>query len=500
MTDTTTAITEPVPDMDAAHLQALLDAQREAFVAEGVPSAAVRRDRIERLTLVLLEHADELTAALSEDFGNRPVPVSLNSDVLGTLGTVHHILDNLEDWMTPVEVPGTREKGMPTVISPKPKGVVGVIGPWNFPVSLVFQPAVEALAAGNRVMIKFSEIPARTAKVFADAVAAEFDPTEVVVVLGGPATAAQFSSLQFDHLFFTGSPAVGRKVGAAAGANLVPVTLELGGKNPVVVATDADISETAERITGQRMLNGGQVCLCPDYVFVPTSRRNDFVAAFQESVKTHYPTYAANPDVVSIVNGANYRRVVGLIDDARSKNATVIEVVNDDDAAQLPDPAARRIAPTLLLDVTEDMDIASEEVFGPVLTVYTYDDVTDAIDYIGAHPHPLAAYWYGADSEEYQKFLARTTSGGVTRGDMALHFTIEGAPFGGVGQSGMGAYHGRSGFDTFTHFRTVTGSELPFGIAPRSLPPFAGPFEDAVRDRLNTELAAFRELRASPKQ
>jgi coniferyl-aldehyde dehydrogenase len=231
MTDTTTVGSESVPDTGAAQLQALLDAQRAAFVAEGVPSAAVRRNRIERLTLLLLEHADQLTAALSEDFGNRPVPVSLNSDILGTLGTVHHILDNLEDWMKPVEMPGTREKGMPTVIQPKPKGVVGVIGPWNFPVSLVFQPAVEALAAGNRVMIKFSEIPARTATVFADAVTAEFDPTEVVVVLGGPSTAAQFSSLQFDHLFFTGSPAVGRKVGAAAGANLVPVTLELGGKN-----------------------------------------------------------------------------------------------------------------------------------------------------------------------------------------------------------------------------------------------------------------------------
>jgi coniferyl-aldehyde dehydrogenase len=244
------------------------------------------------------------------------------------------------------------------------------------------------------------------------------------------------------------------------------------------------------------MLNGGQVCLCPDYVFVPTSQRNDFVAAFQESVKDHYPTYAANPDVVSIVNDANYQRVLGLIDDARSKKATVIEVVNDDDVSHLPDPAARRIAPTLLLDVTEDMAIASEEVFGPVLTVYTYDDVADAIDYISAHPHPLAAYWYGADTQDYQNFLARTTSGGVTRGDMALHFTIEGAPFGGVGQSGMGAYHGRSGFDTFTHFRTVTGSELPFGIAPRSLPPFGGPFEDAVRERLSDELAAFRQLRA----
>ncbi|CAN5355390.1 aldehyde dehydrogenase family protein [soil metagenome] len=489
-TNASDSITEP--DLDAASMLGLLDRQRQAYLAEGPPSLEVRLDRIRRLTLALLEHADELVAALDADFGNRPAAVSLSSDVLGSLHGLQRLQEELGTWMADEPVPGSAENGMPTFIQHRPKGVVGVIGPWNFPVNLAFLPALEALAAGNRVMIKFSEVPERTAAVFARAVATHLSPDEVVVVRGGVETSAAFAALPFDHLFFTGSPAVGRHVAVAAGANLVPVTLELGGKNPVVVARDADLAEAAGRIAAQRMMNGGQLCLCPDYVFVPQEAVGAFVDHYAAAMAGYFPTYLDNPGVVTIVNDRNYDRVVGLIEDARAKGADVRTLAPADELSSLPSSASRRIPPTVLLGATDAMDVAHEEVFGPVITVLGYDDVRAAIDYINARPHPLAAYWYGEESSDFHEFLRLTTSGGVTRGDMALHFGIEGAPFGGVGQSGSGAYHGKVGFDTFSHRRTVTQSALPFGVAPRSMPPFKPERLDGIRATISKQAEALR--------
>lgn len=489
---TSSSDTITAPGLDSAAMLELLDRQRRAFLAEGPPTPEVRLDRIRRLTLALLENADEIAAALDADFGNRPASVSLSSDVLGSLTGLPQLQAELTDWMADRPVPGSAEKGMPTFIQHRPKGVVGVVGPWNFPVNLTFLPALEALAAGNRVMIKFSEIPGRTAEVFARAVADHLTPDEVVVVRGGAETAAAFAALPLDHLFFTGSPAVGRLVAAAAGANLVPVTLELGGKNPVVVARDADLAETAARVAAQRMMNGGQLCLCPDYVLVPEEAVGAFVGEYATAMATYFPTYLDNPDVVTVVDSRNFERIVGLIDDARVKGADVRTLVPQDELASLPDRATRRIPPTVLTGVTDDMDVAHEEVFGPVITVLGYDDVRSAIDHINARPHPLAAYWYGEDSPDFQEFLRLTTSGGVTRGDMALHFAIEGAPFGGIGQSGTGAYHGKVGFDTFSHQRTVTQSALPFGVAPRSMPPFEPDRLDRIRQAIAQQAATLR--------
>jgi coniferyl-aldehyde dehydrogenase len=285
-------------------------------------------------------------------------------------------------------------------------------------------------------------------------------------------------------LFFTGSPGVGRHVAAAAGRNLVPVTLELGGKNPVLVGPDADVAVAAERISAARMMNGGQLCLCPDWVFVPRAEVDDFVTAYQTNMAKYFPTILANPDYVTSVDEANYYRVVGLIEDARSKGATVITIAPDEEKDALPDAATRRIPPTLVLGVTEDMKIAHDEVFGPVISVHAYDSIDETTAAINAKPPPLAAYWYGSDSPEFQRFIANTTSGGLTRNDMALHFGIEGTPFGGVGQSGIGAYHGRVGFDALSHQRTITGSELPIGIAPQSMPPFAPTALQSLRDKV----------------
>ncbi|MFN2539654.1 MAG: aldehyde dehydrogenase family protein [Mycobacteriales bacterium] len=446
-------------------LEGLFQAQRAAFLQEGPPSAAVRRSRLDRLLVAVLGVADDLTAALEADFGHRPRTFSLYVDVAGTISSIQHLRDHLEEWMAPREVPGSEAAGLPTTIDVAPLGVVGVIGPWNFPVSLVVQPAAEAIAAGNRVMIKFSDVNTRAGAVLARAVGEEFDPTELVVVNGGLDVATAFYGLPFNHLFFTGSPAVGRMVQRAAADNLTPVTLELGGKNPVVVAADADLALAAERIASSRMINGGQVCLCPDDVFVPRSKVDEFVAETRAAFLRLFPDYYANPAITSIVNAKNFDRVTGLVSDAVEKGATAVLGVPD--STPVADPDTRRIAPTVLLGVTDDMAVSQEEVFGPVLAVRPYDDVTEVIDYVTTRPSPLVAYWYGDDSQDFQEFRRRTASGGITRNDFAVHLSLPDVPFGGVGQSGMGSYHGRAGFETFSHRRAVAESRIPGGVAGR---------------------------------
>ncbi|MFD5177070.1 aldehyde dehydrogenase family protein [Nocardia sp. NPDC058379] len=466
-----TMTTAPIVDVTPAELQRLLDAQRAAHALDPIPDAATRRDRIDRLVAAVLEHRQELAEALDADFGSRPVTTSMEVDILGALPGIADTRAHLEAWMAPTEVPAAMGGVIPAFVQNRPKGVVGVIGPWNFPLVLVFAPAVEALAAGNRVMIKFSDLTPRTGAVFARAVASRLSPEEVVVVNGGLATAAAFSDLRFDHLFFTGSPKVGRLVATAAGRNLVPVTLELGGKNPVVVAPDADAAEAAARIAPARLFNNGQVCLAPDYVFVPESSRDAFVAAYRAAVHTHFPTFADNPDVVSVVNDANYTRVTGLVAEAKAKGAVEVVLVPEAEQARVPDPTTRRIPPTLLLDTPADAQINTEEIFGPVLVVHTYTEVDEAIAHIRAGEHPLAAYWYGADTADFQRFLVQTTSGGVSRNDFGLAYSNHAVPFGGVGMSGSGAYHGKAGFDTFSHQRAVAQHDLPTGLAGALVPP-----------------------------
>lgn len=447
-------------------LRDLLDAQRSDFLAAGPPSAPLRRDRIDRLILLLTENADEFSAALHADFGNRPHAVNLLSDVVGILPDIKATRRHLDAWMRPQRVRSGLLMGMPTVVEKKPLGVVGVIGPWNFPISLVVQPAASAFAAGNRVMIKFSEVTARTAALFAAKVPEYFDPAELTVITGGADVGAAFSALPFDHLFFTGSPGVGAKVATAAAQNLVPVTLELGGKNPAVIAPGADAPAMAHRVMAARVANGGQICLCPDYVFVPRAKVDSFVTAALTRGRI-----AASEDgdagLVSIVDAKNFDRVISLIEDARARGATV------HDAGTPVDRTSRRIPPTVVLGVTDDMRISREEVFGPVLSVLPYDDIDEVCAYVAARPSPLAAYWYGKTDADFETFCARTQSGGVAVNDFALHCAVMEAPFGGVGRSGWGAYHGKTGFDTFTHHRTVTRSKLPLSFAELITPPYA---------------------------
>ncbi|MBY8861357.1 aldehyde dehydrogenase family protein [Nocardia sp. CA2R105] len=475
-----TMTTESAVEVSPAELQRLLDAQRAAQALDPIPDAATRRDRIDRLVAAVLEHRHELAEALNADFGARPATTSMEVDILGGLPEIADTREQLEAWMAATEVPAAMGGVIPAFVQTRPKGVVGVIGPWNFPLVLVFVPAAEALAAGNRVMIKFSDMTPRTGAVFARAVASRMSPQEVTVVNGGLDTAAAFSDLRFDHLFFTGSPKVGRLVATAAGKNLVPVTLELGGKNPAIVAPDADVAEAAARIAAARLFNNGQVCLSPDYAFVPESSRDAFVAAYRRAVLTYFPTFADNPDVVSIVNDANYARVTGLVADAKAKGAREIVIVPEEERDRVPAPETRRLPPTLLLDTAPDAEVNTEEIFGPILVVHTYSDVDEAIAYTAAGEHPLSSYWYGGDTDDFRRFLVQTTSGGVSRNDFGLAYSNPAVPFGGVGMSGSGAYHGKAGFDTFSHQRPVAHHDLPSGLAGALVPPLTPERIEAV--------------------
>jgi coniferyl-aldehyde dehydrogenase len=454
-----------------ARLGVVLDRQRRTFVDDGPPGVEMRRNRIDRLMALVLDNTDAFVDAMAADFGTRSKAATLFTEVIGMVSVIEHTRSHVAQWMRATKLMRTaRLCGLRAEVQPFPLGVVGIIGPWNFPLNLVVLPAATAFAAGNRVMIKMSEITSNTAELMRSTAPNYFDQTELDVVTGGPQVAAVFAGLPFDHLFFTGSPSVGALVQQTAAQNLVPVTLELGGKNPVVVAPGANIRRSATRIARARMVNGGQVCVCPDYVFVPDEHLDTFVDVARHTLRDMFASIVSNPDYCSSVNQANFDRVVGLIDDARANGATVETIAPEGES--LPDRITRKIAPTIVRDIDDHMKIAAEEIFGPVLVIKGYSRVNEAIDYINRRPAPLVAYWYGPDDSDFRTFVRNTRSGGVARNDFAAQMIPSGAPFGGVGRSGMGAYHGKAGFDTFSHYRSVVGTDLPFSITGTAAPPF----------------------------
>jgi coniferyl-aldehyde dehydrogenase len=467
----TTPATDPAPAHHDGALREILDRQREAFVDEGPPRVALRRHRIDRLMALVFDNADFFADAMAADFGTRPRTSSLFTEVLGLATPIDHIRKNTAKWMRSTQLlPAARLSGLRAEVQPSPLGVVGIIGPWNFPLSLVIQPAAAAFAAGNRVMIKMSEITTETGALMQRLAPDYFDPRELAVVTGDREVAATFAALPFDHLFFTGSAAVGQLVQRAAAQNLVPVTLELGGKNPVVISPEADLRRAAQRIARSRLLNAGQVCLCPDYVYVPAAHLDAFIGHVRDFVRQAVPTMIANDDYASMVNDANFNRVIDLVEDARRHGAQVEQITPPGET--LPDQGSRKIAPTIVRQVSDQMKITTEEIFGPVLVVMPYGKISDAITYINARPAPLVSYWYGPDDRDFRSFVRSTRSGGVARNDFGAQILPSAAPFGGVGHSGMGAYHGKSGFDTFSHHRSVVGHNLPFSLTLMAAPPF----------------------------
>lgn len=463
------------------NLHGAFEEQRRAHLREGPPPLALRRNRLDRLGAALADHADALVRAISEDYGNRPLAGALTAEILAQLEDIRTTKKNLSSWTAPrrPQPRYLRLTGVKAWVEPTPLGVVGVIAPWNFPVALAVQPAIAAIAAGNRVMIKMSDLTPRTGEALRLAVSERFEPGEVVVVTGGLEMATEFSTLPFDHIFFTGSPAVAKHIQRAAAEHLTPVTLELGGKSPTVVSPDADVAKAAGRIVKARLANSGQLCLSPDYVFVPRAKEAAFLAAAKAACRNALPTVAGNSDFCTIINDTHYRRITALIEDARKNGATVHQVVPAGE--HLPDAATRRIPFTLLTDTTPDMEVMQEEIFGPVLPVVPYDTVDEVIDAINARPAPLGAYWFGPESTDFRRFVARTRSGGVTRNDFLLHAAVAGLPFGGVGTSGTGYYHGQYGFDTFSHLRAVAVSPDAYSPVALLCPPFNPTLEKGLR-------------------
>jgi coniferyl-aldehyde dehydrogenase len=373
--------------------------------------------------------------------------------------------------------------GAKAYVDYQPKGVVGVISPWNFPFNLTFTPLAGIFAAGNRVMIKPSEFTPRSSELMARMFASAFDEEEVAVVTGGPDVGAAFSKLAFDHLLFTGATSIAYHVQRAAAENLVPTTLELGGKSPVIVSQSADIDLAAKRVMMGKTMNAGQICLAPDYVMVPKDRAGAFVGAVTSAVSAMYPTIKDNPDYSSVINQRHYDRLMGYIDDARSKGAEIVEInPAREDFRQQP---FHKIPPTIVLNPTDDMKIMQDEIFGPLLPVKTYDRMDEAISYVNEHARPLGLYYFGQDKTEQERVLTGTTSGGATVNDVIMHVAMEDLPFGGVGPSGMGAYHGIDGFRTFSHAKAVF-QQVNKDLTAMMRPPFGVKFMKMVSGGIKT--------------
>ena len=467
----------PVDSSIAASGEALariLHVQRNAFNVERYPDLPTRRDRLERLSRIVTQHEDELIAAVDRDFGHRSPHETRLAELYIVTAEARYAIRHLARWMKPrrVATPWHLRPASARIVR-QPLGVVGVISPWNYPVQLALAPVVAALAAGNRVMLKPSELTPATSALLAQRVAAHFREDEFAVVEGNAAVGQAFASLPFDHLFFTGSTAVGRRVAGAAAANLTPVTLELGGKSPAVFDASADFATGIPRLVAGKLLNAGQTCIAPDYALVPKSRLDEFVDAAKQAVRSLYPGVTANADYSSIINARHYARLIALVEDARARGARIV-TLGDTAAGDAGHP--RRLPPMLVAGVTDDMAIMREEIFGPLLPVETYSSVDDAIAKINARAHPLALYWFGEDRAHRERVLRETLAGGVTINDTLCHFAHEGLPFGGVGASGSGAYHGEHGFATFSNAKPVY---VQARYAPTRLlwPPYGRKFE-----------------------
>jgi coniferyl-aldehyde dehydrogenase len=476
----------PVSQAEIARMQTVLARQRASFTAAMPEAMSVRRDRIDRAIALLVEHKEAFAKAVSADFGHRSTEQTLMTDIMPSVGALKHAKKHFEAWsrdekrkaMFPLGLIGAKAK-----VVYQPKGVVGVIAPWNFPIGMVMVPMAGILAAGNRAMIKPSEFTERVADLFAELVPQYFVEEEMAVFTGGVEVGTEFSKLAFDHLIFTGATSVGKHIMRAAAENLVPVTLELGGKSPTFVGRSADKKKSGERIAMGKMMNAGQICLAPDYLLVPRDQEDEVIGAVIKGVSTMYPSLLANDDYTSVVNGRNYERLKGYLDDAKAKGAELIEVnpAGEDFASS----NGNKMPLTILRGVNDDMKVMQEEIFGPLLPVRTYDTIDEAIDYVNAHDRPLGLYYFGQDSAEEQKVLARTISGGVTVNDVLFHNAMEDLPFGGVGPSGMGNYHGQDGFKTFSHARAVyRQSGLDVGKMSGFKPPYGKETQATLRREL----------------
>ena len=459
----------------------VLAVQRQTHIKEGPPSAQKRVEWLDRAIGLLVDNNKQIADCLREDFGHRSVHASLLTDVSGSIAPLKHAKGHLKSWMR-----GERRAVQPALlglfgararVEYQPKGVIGIISPWNFPVNLTFTPLAGVFAAGNRAMIKPSEFTPRTSELIARMIRSAYSEAECAVFTGGPDVGQAFAGLPFDHLLFTGATTIAGHVLRAAAEHLVPTTLELGGKSPVIVSNSADMALTAKRVMFGKTLNAGQICLAPDYAMVPEGRQDQFAAAATAAVSTMFPTLKDNPDYTSVINQRHYDRLMGYLKDAEEKGARLYEInPAKEDFRQQPH---HKIPPTLVFDATDDMKIMQDEIFGPLLPVKTYGALDEAIAYINDHPRPLGLYYFGDDGQEQDKVLTRTTSGGVSVNDVISHVMMENLPFGGIGPSGMGAYHGLDGFRTFSHAKAIF-SQSKRDITAMIRPPYGAKLQNLV--------------------
>jgi len=442
--------------MNAADVPADLlhafEVQRTSFDAAQFPDWEVRRDRLGRLRRLVADNEEAIEDAIHADFGGRPRTETQIAEVYPSLGEIKVALRKGRKWMQPRRA-GVSIWFLPARahIQPRPLGVVGIVVPWNYPLYMAIGPLVAALVAGNRALVKMSEFTPAFSALFEQLVAKTFTPEEVAVVNGGPDVAAQFTRLPFNHLFFTGSTLIGRRVMGAAAENLTPVTLELGGKSPTVIAPGYPLERAAQRILAGKLLNAGQTCIAPDYVFVHRDALAGFVEATRHQAKRMYPTGLDDPDFCSIINQRQYGRLVGYVEEARDRGVEVVPLFE----GRMQDDERHRLGPAVVVNPGQGLAMMREEIFGPLLPLLPYDDVKEAIDFVNAQPSPLAMYWFDEDRQRTEWALKESHAGGMCVNETLMHIAQEELPFGGVGPSGMGHYHGEWGFETFSKLTPV---------------------------------------------
>lgn len=461
-------------------MKTILEAQKTAFRGERHRPLDKRKADLDRIADLCRNNADAIADAISRDFGNRAHQESVLAEIAFVIQDAGHTRKNLAKWAR------TRKTGVPMTLMPgkaeirrEPKGVAGIVAPWNYPFQLAMAPLVAALAAGCRAMIKPSEYTPATAELMKTLLAEAFEEDHVAVITGGPAVGEAFTRLKFDHLFYTGSTQVGRLVALAAADNLVPVTLELGGKSPAIVTPGYPKDAAAKSIGWGKLFNAGQTCVAPDYVFAPNGTERDLGEAIINVAAHQFPDASTDDAYTAIVSDRHYERLTGMIEEARQGGADILQPDHDAQAAQ----AARKIPPTVVLNPPADSRLMQEEIFGPVLPVLGYSELDAAIDFVGDRDHPLALYVYSTDKTQAQRVLDETMSGGAAVNINLLHLSVPDLPFGGVGASGQGAYHGEAGFLTFTHERSVfsTGKWHPSRMLA---PPYGKMFDTVAKKQM----------------
>ncbi|MBQ0760471.1 MAG: coniferyl aldehyde dehydrogenase [Zhongshania sp.] len=466
-------LTEETSTSDFQQIQKIVELQRNSFIQDGYPSAKTRIDRLDRLIAMLRNNKQKLAATLKSDYSARSHFDSVVFDILVPIESLKYCRKNTAKWMKP-EKRGAKFPlnllGADAHVFYQPMGVVGIVAPWNFPIQLTFSPLGNAISAGNRAIIKPSELTPATSALLEELFKADFGPEEVSVVNGGPDVAAAFTAQAFDHLVFTGAPSVAKHVMRAAAENLVPLTLELGGKCPVIIGEGADLKSAVERIFIFKTMNAGQICLAPDYTFVQAEVLPQFIELAKKFVADNFGTLADNDDYGSIINERHRARIAGYIQEAKDKGFQTIPLSDDIGLDKLAHN--HKLAPTLVIDPSDDCKIMSDEIFGPAMPIKTYTDINDVASHINRGERPLALYYFGKSKSEINLLKTNTTSGGMVVNDIAAHVLQDSMPLGGVGHSGMGSYHGFDGFRQLSHgkgfYKQGMLSLTPFFKAPHT--------------------------------